>query len=144
MSVPDAGYVVLDTDAFSWLVGNKPQAAHYGAVLRGQIPAVTFITVAEVNYGAMLAGWGDTRIADMREKIKKVVNLPYDDQLPILWAEIRTWATRSGHALGQPEHNNDLWVAASAVYYDAPLLTGNVRHMAGVPGLSVIDGSSAA
>lgn len=33
----------------------------------------------------------------------------------------------------------DLWIAASAVRRAAPLVTRNLRHFGGIPGLSVID-----
>ena len=32
---------------------------------------------------------------------------------------------------------DDLWIAACAMHYGVPLLTGNGRHFAGMPGLWV-------
>ncbi len=43
-----------------------------------------------------------------------------------------------GHPLGQQVHANDLWIAACAVHYGLPLVTGNGRHFAGLPGLEVV------
>jgi predicted nucleic acid-binding protein len=40
-------------------------------------------------------------------------------------AELRAWAHRSGHALGQKIHEADRWVAATAVALDLELVAGD-------------------
>lgn len=40
----------------------------------------------------------------------------------------------AGHALGQPEHNADRWIAATAIRHDIPLVS-NDRIFRVVPGL---------
>ncbi len=134
-------YVVVDTDAFSYLFANKPQAASYPPLLRGKVAAVCFVTVAELRFGALSAGWGPRRTAELEEALRKFLKLPYDDGLASLWARLKRDARQNGHPLGQAEHSNDLWIAACGVYYQAPILTGNVRHFDGLPGVRVIDGS---
>ncbi len=136
-----AEYVVVDTDAFSFLLGNRPQASAYPGLLRGKVAAVSFVTVAELRFGALAADWGDRRTKELEDKLRKLLTLPYDDRLASLWARLKHDARKNGHPLGQPEHSNDLWIAASGVYYEAPILTGNVRHFAGLPTVRVIDGS---
>jgi predicted nucleic acid-binding protein len=133
--------VILDTDAFSFLLTNKPQAAAYPSVLRGKVPAVSFVTVAEVRYGALSAGWGHRRASELEDTLRKFLRLPYNDGLASLWARLKRDARQNGHPLGQPEHSNDLWVAACGAYYQAPILTGNVRHFSKLPGVRIIDGS---
>ncbi len=49
-------------------------------------------------------------------------------------AALRAECSRTGHALAQPEHSADLWIAATAVYLDLPLVTDD-GIFAGVPGL---------
>jgi predicted nucleic acid-binding protein len=39
--------------------------------------------------------------------------------------------------LGAATQTNDLWVATTAIYHDAPLLTANRRHFENFPGLSL-------
>jgi tRNA(fMet)-specific endonuclease VapC len=136
-----ADLVVLDTDAFSFLLANKPQAAPYQELLRGKVAAVSFVTVAELRFGALSAGWGDRRTNELEDTLRKFLKLPYDDGLASLWARLKRDARQNGHPLGQRENSNDLWIAACGVYYQAPILTGNVRHFAGLPGVRVIDGS---
>ena len=45
---------------------------------------------------------------------------------------------RLGHPLGHRANANDLWIAACAVHYRLPLVTGNVRHFDGLPGLELL------
>jgi predicted nucleic acid-binding protein len=138
---PRPDVVILDTDAFSFLVARRPQAASYPSVLRGKVPALAFVSVAELHFGAMYARWGEKRTAELTGRIRQMLVLPYDEQLALLWARLKVDACRQGHPLGQRDHANDLWIAASALYHQAPLLTGNMRHFDGLPGLSLIDGS---
>jgi predicted nucleic acid-binding protein len=64
--------------------------------------------------------------------------IPFDEELPAVWARLRDAAHRRGHPLAHPAHTNDLWIAACAVLYQAPLLTGNRRHFLDVPELTMI------
>lgn len=130
--------VVLDTDAFSNLFQKRGNHADYGRHLRGRIPVLSFATVAEVHFGAAKAGWGPKRVADLEQALRRYVIAPYDASMPVLWGSLRAQAQNIGHALGQDSQINDLWIAATAIYYQAPLLTGNTRHFAGFPGLSLL------
>lgn len=133
--------VILDPDAFSYLVGKKPQASGYDAYLRGKLPCLTFVSVGELLFGAQDAAWGPARIVDLRNSIRKCVILPYSERLSELWADVKVDAKRNGRPLAHSRHSNDLWIAACGIYYRAPLLTGNVKHFRDVPGLEVVDGS---
>ena len=136
-----ADYLIVDTDAFSYLFGKKPQAASYGPLLSGKIPAVAFVTLAEVRFGALAASWGDRRTTELEASLRQFLMLPFTEDLTSLWARLKADARRNGHPLAQPEHSNDLWIAACGAYYQAPILTGNARHFADLPGVQVIDGS---
>lgn len=63
---------------------------------------------------------------------------PYRLTVARLWGRLKAQAQLAGHALGQASQTNDLWVCATAIYYDAPLLTLNRRHFEGFPGLVVL------
>jgi predicted nucleic acid-binding protein len=56
--------------------------------------------------------------------------------LPTTAAELRLACRRVGHALPEPVHTNDLWIAASAVNIGAPLLTADAMFDS-VPGLTL-------
>jgi predicted nucleic acid-binding protein len=38
------------------------------------------------------------------------------------YASLRTWCIRTGHGLGQTEHEADRWVAATAIWLQVPLV----------------------
>ena len=50
---------------------------------------------------------------------------------------LKAQAANAGHPLGAAIQTNDLWVATTAIYHDAPLLTANRRHFENFPGLSL-------
>ena len=54
----------------------------------------------------------------------------------IVWEYSR--ACRYLQGIGQLIGTNDLWVAATALAYKLPVLTGNAQHFRRVPGLEVI------
>ncbi|ROP39446.1 PIN domain-containing protein [Saccharothrix texasensis] len=135
-------HIILDTDTFSNLAMQRPQAESYASFLVGKVPALTFTSVGEVYFGAYKANWGTSRISKIEAAMHMCVILPFDENLPKIWAELKKTAHTGGHPLAQSAHSNDLWIAACAVYYDAPLLTANVRHFRGLaPSLHLIDGS---
>lgn len=130
--------VVVDTDAFSNLFQKRGNYADYARHLRGCVPVLSFATVAEVHFGATKAGWGPNRVAALEQALRRYVIAPYDASMPVLWGSLRAQAQRIGHALGQEGQTNDLWIAATAIYYQAPLLTGNTRHFTDFPGLALV------
>lgn len=94
------------------------------------------VTVAELRYGAFVAGWGDQRRQRLEQSIAATTVVPVSDALLTTAAELRHACRQAGHALHEPVHANDLWIAASAVHIGAPLLTADeVFH--DVPGLKL-------
>jgi len=130
--------VVVDTDAFSNLWQKTGNHQAYAQAILGHIPVISFATIAEARFGAAKKGWGARRIADLEEAIRRYVVAPYDEAMPVLWGTLRAQAQTLGHPLGQDSQINDLWIATTAMYYQAPLLTGNVRHFEKFPNLAVI------
>lgn len=57
-----ATHAVLDTDATSWLLDPRPlpQAENIRAFLGGRARVVSFMTVTELRYGALRAGWANS------------------------------------------------------------------------------------
>jgi tRNA(fMet)-specific endonuclease VapC len=60
-----------------------------------------------------------------------------NDEIAKLWGTLKAQAANAGHPLGAATQTNDLWVATTAIYHDAPLLTANRRHFENFPGLSL-------
>jgi len=94
------------------------------------------VTVAELRYGALVAGWGDQRRQRLEQSIAATTVVPVSDALLTAVAELRHACRQIGHALHEPVHANDLWIAASAIHIGAPLLTADAVFD-DVPGASL-------
>lgn len=91
-------------------------------------------TVAELRYGALVAGWGTQRLQRLEEAISATTVVPTTDRLMTRVAEIRYACRQLGHPLAHKAHGNDLWIAACAIHIHAPLLTADSVFQ-GVPDL---------
>ena len=131
--------VILDTDVFSVLTERRPGAEKIAAVIGDAETLLAFASVAELAYGAYLASWGAARVRRLEAAVASHGLLLPTDGLLRVWARLRVKARGVGHPLGHKVNSNDLWVAACAVHYQVPLLTGNGRHFGGLPGLKVLE-----
>jgi predicted nucleic acid-binding protein len=133
-----AGAVLLDTDAFSFLHRGDSRAEALRPIVEGRLPLLSFVTVGELLRGALQAGWGEVKRAALQARIDAMTVLPYDEVVIHAYAVATTWAVAHGHPLGQKEHSNDAWIAATAVAHGVALVTGNNRHFQGLPDLIVL------
>jgi tRNA(fMet)-specific endonuclease VapC len=129
--------VLVDTDVFSKLF-RRQDVELYQEHLTGVIPVLSFASVAELYYGASWANWGENRRGGLAESIRRYLIAPYNEDMAKLWGALKAQAKRAGHALGADDQANDLWICATAIYHDAPLLTANRRHFEDFPGLSLL------
>lgn len=95
---------------------------------------MSFQTVAEVRYGALLRGWGAARVRRMEAEISRTEIVHSGPDLIRVYAELRVACQRAGHALSQREHDADRWVAATAMRLGVPLVS-NDRVFERTPGL---------
>jgi predicted nucleic acid-binding protein len=127
--------VVCDTDAASFVVKDDPvRGPRYLRHLQGQSVVLPFSVLAELRLGAELRNWGAARRTRMEQFVQScVVHYP-DDQLCTLWAVVVAALRRAGRQIAP----QDAWVAASALYLDARLVTHNANHYQHVPDLRVV------
>jgi tRNA(fMet)-specific endonuclease VapC len=110
--------VVVDTMAVSALLNEQrdPDTARDYRRLVGDRPVlVSFVTIAEMRYGALKAGWGELRTRGLERSLSQVVVVQPDDELIRACASLRAECERGGHPLGQKVHEADRWIAASAL-----------------------------
>jgi tRNA(fMet)-specific endonuclease VapC len=131
------GPVVVDTDVYSArLLPNSTLARRYEPLLLGRIEFVSFQTVAELRYGALLRGWGTARLRRMEAEIVRTEVVHSGHELIRVYAELRVACQRIGHALCQREHDADRWIAATALRLGIPLVS-NDGVFENTPGLTV-------
>jgi predicted nucleic acid-binding protein len=129
--------VVVDTNVFTArLRRDSGLASQYAKHLAGELIAVTPQTVAEARYGALKSGWGPRRITELRTMTADVTVLPVDAETVERVAQLRNECRSIGHALHQPHHNADLWIAAAAVRWSMPLVAHDAVFI-GCPGLEL-------
>lgn len=118
------GPVVVDTGVFGATMtpGGKPLASGYKPLLEGRRSIVSFITVAELRFGASLAGWGVRRLQGLEDKLTQTRTVWATPSLIATYVKLRSWSVRNGHGLGQKDHEADRWVAATALHLGIPLV----------------------
>jgi tRNA(fMet)-specific endonuclease VapC len=131
LSTSEVEAVLVDTDVFSYLMNGSSYASLYLPHVEGKLIAVSFITVGELYFGAMRKGWGEARIADLKDRLRAVTIVPYDDSVCRVYAEIKAACEAKGKTVG----SNDLWIAACAIRHSIPLVSNNYKHFSEIPGL---------
>ena len=131
------GPIVIDTDVYgAELVPGSKLAAQYEPIIVGRPAFISFQTVAELRFGALLRNWGEARLRKLDGRIAAAETVHTGPDLVAIYARLRVDCERIGHALAQRQHDADRWVAATALRLGIPLVS-NDRIFANVPGLPV-------
>lgn len=129
----NTGRIVADTNVVSYLMKGTEFGQRYKHHLEGKIVGIAFVTVAEMHYWAERNNWGEKRRQALEAHLKNYVVLPYNNDIAKLYARIVVARERQGRPISWP----DAWIAASAVWHDAPLVTHD-GDFADIEGLHVI------
>jgi predicted nucleic acid-binding protein len=118
------GPVVIDTGVFGARLTRRtqPLAAAYRPRRDGRPAIISFVTVAELRFGAKLAGWGQTRLQQLEHELDQADTVWPGPSLAEAYATLRAWCVNAGHGLGQKAHEADRWVAATAIWLNVPLV----------------------
>jgi len=126
--------IVVDTDIASYIFNWHSLAKGYVDALRGSELILSFMSVAELRMGAILANWGGRRRYLLEQFVLGFDVVYADDSLCTLWAALRADARTAGWAMS----GQDAWIAATAMALEAPLATNNRRHYDHVPRLRLL------
>lgn len=126
--------VVVDTDVVSLVFKADSRAEKYLSALSAPDLLISFMTEAELERWILQAKWGSERIVRFRTYMKRFVSVPSSRDLILKWAEVMVVA----RSLGRRIEVADAWVAATALLYDAPLLTNNPGDYVGVAGIKLL------
>lgn len=115
--------VVVDTMiASAWLgVRDSPRKARWAPLLSRSSWILPFTVVAEMRFGAEVAGWGARRRSALDRLVAATGVVPPLKEVTDAYVDLRTWCVRSGHGLGAKDHEADRWVAAVAIAAELPL-----------------------
>lgn len=115
MSTRATRAVVVDTMAVSAMLNatrNADRAAGYRRAIADEPILVSFVTITELRFGALRAGWGELRRRALERDLAQLAVVQRDDQLMRTCAELRASCERAGHGLGHKIHEADRWIAA--------------------------------
>jgi len=115
--------IVLDTDVASASIKQKLPPALLRQ-LTGHEPAITFVTVGELEKWVHLRDLGQRRRREIETFIAAMPRIPGGQDVARTWGQISAYAERRG----RPRPVNDSWIAACCLTYDLPLATMNVGH----------------
>ena len=125
---------VLDTDVVSFFFKGSPLARLYRQHLADSELILSFQTMAELDRWALHNNWGDARIANLNEYLRRFVIYPFDRALCRVWAEVSDSEQRKGRIISTA----DAWIAATAILNNVPLISHNRRDFEEVDRLSLI------
>lgn len=134
--------VVVDTMiASAWLgVRDSVRRTRWEPLLRQSIWVLPFSVVAEMRFGAEVAGWGARRRGVLERLVVSSKVMPPLAEVTDAYVDLRTWCVRNGHGLGAKDHEADRWVAALALAAKRPLASVD-SIFDGLPQLSRADPS---
>ncbi len=123
-----ASAVVVDTMiASAWLgVRGSPRKDRWAPLLERSAWVLPFTVVAEMRFGAEVAGWGARRRDVLDRLVAAAGVVPPLREVTDAYVDLRSWCVRNGHGLGAKEHEADRWVAAVAIAANLPLATEDV------------------
>ncbi len=133
------GSVVIDTGVFGahMTPTGKLLASGYRPLFEGRPSVISFVTVAELRFGAAVAGWGSRRQKRLDQELAQTKIVWASPGLTDAYVRLRAWCVKNGHGLGQKDHEADRWVAATAMRLGLPLVAHD-RIFANVDGLELI------
>lgn len=126
--------ILVDTDVVGLLFSADPECEPYAGEIAGQVPLISFQTVAEVERWTVERTWTPERSAWMHLYLERYTVVPSSPDLSRRWAEVMA----AGEELGQPVTYGNAWIAATALLYRVPLLTHSPDRYRGIPALEAV------
>jgi predicted nucleic acid-binding protein len=114
----------------SWISADWPSETTER--IAGATLAISVITVAEERAGEIQADWGPGNVATADAARRAFVWVPIDAGILERWASLVAQSAKSG--MDCKPHQNDVWIAATAIERDLPLVTCD-GWQARLPGL---------
>ncbi len=127
---------LFDTDAISELLRPRP-AASYVKWIMGVAREEQFtsaVAVGELYKGAYRSRERERHLTNIEQRVLPAVTvLPYDIGIAKVFGKIRAHLEDTGAILPDA----DIQIAATAIYHDLELVTGNLRHFSRISDLKL-------
>ena len=126
--------VVVDADVVSLIFKRHSLSEKYLDALEGNQLVISFMTLAELRLWTRRRSWGPERLERFARFLDSFAVGHSDDALCDVWSAIRDDAFATGSVIDVA----DAWVAATAIYHEALLVTHNRSHFESVTGLKLL------
>ncbi len=126
--------LLLDTNIVSYIQKKHSLALLYQPHLQGKILCIAAQSLAEIRYGMEKDNWGKLRQEQAELYLESYSVLYPTDAICSVWAKTRA----INRTQGQTMHDSDLWIAATALAFDIPLVTHNKKHFDFLTNLKLI------
>ena len=127
---------LFNTDAISELLRPRPAPAYveWLRAISREDQFTSAVVIGELYRGAFRSPARERHLVNIRQRILPAVTvLPYD----VAVAEVCGVLSAKLEETGQSLADADLLIAATAVYHNLELVSGNLRHFARIPQLRV-------
>lgn len=127
-----SGKYLLDTSIAVAILRNAPsviQASSQAAEL-----FISAIALGELYYGAYRSTNRESNLQAVKQFAQNCTVLSINDEIAECYGELKDHLRRAG----KPIPENDLWIAATALVYNLPLVSHD-SHFREVPDLEVVD-----
>ena len=125
---------LFDTDAISELLRPRPLRPYveWLKTIPRDAQFASAVTIGELFKGAFRSAAKERHLVNIEERVLAAVTiLPFDLSTARVFGMIRAALEASGTILPDA----DLQIAATAIYHDLELVTGNIRHFRRIPDL---------
>lgn len=113
--------LLVDTDVLSYIAWERPQAESFAPLLLGKLPFISFVTVGEMYFGDEKANWGEPRVAKLETILGRYTVIPGTYEVARQYGRVK-------RAFRDQVDENDMWIAATALAYELPVVTNNLTH----------------
>ena len=125
---------LFDTDAISEVLKKRPQKTYlrWLATIAREDQFTSTVSIGELYRGAFRSAACDRHLNNIRTRVLSAITpLPFDTGVAEVYGSISATLEQAGRPLADA----DLQIAATALYHDLALVTGNLRHFERVPNL---------
>ena len=126
--------ILLDTNIVSYIFRKHPLGEKYKPHIEGRLLFVSFITPAEMYYGAYKDEWGIEKQNRLAKHLRGYAVIPFNFEICRKWGDIKAGLWRERNLI----KDNDIWIAATALIAGIPLITHDSGDFDRIPGLKIV------
>lgn len=127
---------LFDTDSISEVLKRRPAPAYlrWLRTVSRDDQFTSAVVVGELYKGAFRSAHAALHLENIEKRVLPSLSvLPYDVAVARVFGQVQAGLETAGDVMADA----DLQIAATALYHDLEIVTGNLRHFRKVPGLKI-------